>query len=63
MSLRLSPDEISNLLVDLEQFNSEKFAMGPLKFIADGSIQGRTARMNWPGYCCGSPNGLWLGDP
>ena len=63
MSLRLSPDQISNLLVDLEHFNSEKFAMGPLKFIADGSIQGRTARMNWPGYCCGSPNGLWLGDP
>jgi len=42
---------------------SDKFRMGPVKFIFDGSIQGRSARMNWPGYCCGDPNGMWFADP
>lgn len=41
---------------------SDKFRMGPVKFIFDGSIQGRSARMKWPGYCCGDPNGMWLAD-
>jgi hypothetical protein len=63
LSLRNDFNKTLELFKTLEQYNTDKFAMGPLKFIADGSIQGRTARMNWPGYCCGSPNGLWLGDP
>ena len=50
---------ISSLLTT----GSDKFRMGPVKFIFDGSIQGRSARMNWPGYCCGDPNGMWLADP
>lgn len=41
---------------------SDKFRMGPVKFIFDGSIQGRSARMKWPGYCCGDPNGMWLAE-
>lgn len=63
MSVRKSPEEVFAEVQELEKFSTDKFAMGPLKFISDGSIQGRTARMRWPGYCCGSPNGLWLGDP
>lgn len=63
LGLRQNADETLALLKTLDGYNTDKFAMGPLKFIADGSIQGRTARMNWPGYCCGSPNGMWLGDP
>lgn len=43
--------------------DTDKFRMGPVKFIIDGSIQGRSARMNWPGYCCGDPNGMWLAEP
>lgn len=42
---------------------SDKFRMGPVKFTIDGSIQGRSARMNWPGYCCGDPNGMWFVEP
>ena len=49
-------------IVSLSRGGGEKFRMGPVKFIIDGSIQGRTARMNWPGYCCGDPNGMWLFD-
>ena len=63
MALKQSMEELLALLDELKKHDSDKFAMGPLKFIADGSIQGRTARVMWPGYCCGSPNGLWLGDP
>ena len=47
-------------IVSLSRGGSDKFRMGPVKFIIDGSIQGRTARMDWPGYCCGDPNGMWL---
>jgi len=56
-----SPEELLSVLSDLKGKNTDKFALGPLKFMTDGSIQGRTARLMWPGYCCGSPNGLWLG--
>lgn len=47
----------------LTQRTSNKFGMGPVKFVIDGSIQGRSARLQWPGYCCGDPNGMWLADP
>jgi predicted amidohydrolase YtcJ len=30
-----------------------------VKFISDGSIQGFTARLNWPGYFNGAPNGIF----
>jgi predicted amidohydrolase YtcJ len=31
--------------------------------MTDGSIQGFTARLKWPGYHNGKPNGLWNLDP
>jgi predicted amidohydrolase YtcJ len=43
--------------------NSDKLRFGPVKFIVDGSIQGFTARVKWPGYFGGQPNGLWLIAP
>ncbi|MFM8530875.1 MAG: amidohydrolase family protein [Ilumatobacteraceae bacterium] len=36
-------------LVSLRKHDSLRFRMGPVKFIIDGSIQGRSARMDWPG--------------
>lgn len=56
-------DDTFQHISSLAQRGSDKFRMGPVKFIFDGSIQGRSARMNWPGYCCGDPNGMWFADP
>ena len=36
---------------------------GLVKLVADGSIQGFTARMKWPGYYNGHENGLWYIEP
>jgi predicted amidohydrolase YtcJ len=43
--------------------STDKLKFGPVKFIVDGSIQGFTARLKWPGYFSGQPNGLWLIPP
>jgi predicted amidohydrolase YtcJ len=37
----------------------DKLRYGPVKLMTDGSIQGFTARMRWPGYYDGHPNGIW----
>ncbi len=40
-----------------------KLRIGLVKLVADGSIQGFTARLKAPGYYNGSPNGLWYIEP
>ena len=37
--------------------------LGAIKIVADGSIQGFSARMRAPGYYNGAPNGLWYITP
>lgn len=39
--------------------NTERVRFGPVKLMTDGSIQAFTARIKWPGYYDGHPNGLW----
>ncbi|HIC7210434.1 amidohydrolase [Burkholderia stabilis] len=51
-----------SVLAEIER-NTDKLHFGPVKFIVDGSIQGFTARVRWPGYAGGQPNGLWLIPP
>jgi predicted amidohydrolase YtcJ len=43
--------------------NTDKLRFGLVKLVADGSIQGFTARLHWPGYFDGSKNGLWYMAP
>ena len=43
--------------------NNDRLYFGLVKIIVDGSIQGFTARMLWPGYHNGAPNGLWYVAP
>jgi predicted amidohydrolase YtcJ len=39
--------------------NTDTLRFGPVKLITDGSIQGFTGRLKWPGYYDGHPNGIW----
>lgn len=50
-------------LKSLVRRNSDKLQFGLVKLVADGSIQGFTARLRWPGYFNGRPNGLWYLAP
>ncbi len=45
------------------QRNTEKLHFGLVKLVIDGSIQGFTARLRWPGYHNGAANGLWILAP
>ncbi|MCL4745155.1 MAG: amidohydrolase [Burkholderiaceae bacterium] len=43
--------------------STERLRLGRVKIVADGSIQGFSARMRFPGYFNGAPNGLWYTAP
>lgn len=47
----------------LEQLSSERLHIAGIKVLLDGSIQGFSARLRWPGYYNGAPNGLWYTSP
>jgi hypothetical protein len=47
----------------LRRLNTERLHFGIAKLVVDGSIQGFTARLRWPGYHNGAPNGLWYVAP
>jgi predicted amidohydrolase YtcJ len=42
---------------------NDKLHYGLVKIVVDGSIQGFTARVRWPGYFNGAPNGIWIQPP
>ena len=50
-------------IVKLIGSNNEKLHFGMVKFVLDGSIQGFTARLRWPGYFNGAANGIWVVPP
>ncbi|GAB3625620.1 amidohydrolase [Pandoraea terrae] len=50
-------------VLDTLPLSTDKLRFGLVKLVIDGSIQGFTARLRWPGYYNGSPNGLWLVPP
>ncbi len=43
--------------------SSDKLRFGHIKLVLDGSIQGFTARLRWPGYLGDRPNGIWVVPP
>ena len=45
------------------QRSTDRLRLGLVKIVADGSIQGFSARLRWPGYYNGAPNGLWYIAP
>ena len=56
------PDGIARI-TEIKRLNNPKLHFGIVKIVADGSIQGFTARLRWPGYHNGAPNGLWYVAP
>ncbi|MEW9582368.1 amidohydrolase [Paraburkholderia sp. DGU8] len=58
-----SPENGVERVLSAIRDSTDKLKFGPVKFIVDGSIQGFTARLKWPGYFSGQPNGLWLIPP
>jgi len=49
--------------LELRAMSTERLRLGIIKVVADGSIQGFSARLRWPGYYNGAPNGLWYNTP
>ncbi len=56
------PDGIARVAA-LRRHNTDKLHFGIAKLVVDGSIQGFSARLRWPGYHNGAPNGLWYVAP
>jgi predicted amidohydrolase YtcJ len=59
----MTPAQAVQRSVALKRRSTERVRLGRIKVVADGSIQGFSARMRWPGYFNGAPNGLWYTSP
>lgn len=59
----ISPKDLIARALELGGQSSDRLRLGIVKVIVDGSIQGFSARMRWPGYYNGAPNGLWYTSP
>jgi predicted amidohydrolase YtcJ len=57
------PEQAIAKIASLRESNNDKLHYGIVKLVVDGSIQGFTARLRWPGYHNGAPNGLWYIAP
>jgi len=55
--------EIRDTALALAKLSSDRLRLGAVKLMTDGSIQGYTARVKWPGYVTGHPNGIWNTAP
>ena len=58
-----SPREMAAHAKAIKTRSTEKLRLGAVKLMTDGSIQGWTARVKWPGYIGGHENGLWNTSP
>lgn len=61
--LGMTAEECVDYTVGLKEKSTDLLRLGRIKAVADGSIQGFSARMRWPGYHNGAPNGLWYTAP
>lgn len=59
----MSPQEAVERAVALRARSTDALRLGRIKMVADGSIQGFSARLRWPGYFNGAPQGLWYTPP
>ena len=61
--LGIAPHELISRALELRAASTERLRLGIIKIVVDGSIQGFSARLKWPGYYNGAPNGLWYVAP
>ncbi|MBU3740239.1 MAG: amidohydrolase, partial [Rhodoferax sp.] len=61
--LGTTPAQTVERAAALASQSTERLRLGRIKVVADGSIQGFSARLRWPGYYNGAPNGLWYTPP
>lgn len=59
----LTPVDLIEEVLSLNKKSTDRMRFLGIKVIADGSIQGFSARMRAPGYFNGAPNGLWYIAP
>lgn len=57
------PETAVAFVTELATRSTDRVRFGHAKRVLDGSIQGFTARVGFPGYVSGQPNGLWLLPP
>jgi predicted amidohydrolase YtcJ len=58
-----TPQALVERALALRALSTNRLRLGAIKLVADGSIQGFSARLRWPGYYNGAPNGLWYTPP
>ncbi|TFF17854.1 amidohydrolase [Jiella endophytica] len=58
-ALSWSPDDGIAQAKAIRERSTDKLRLGLVKVMTDGSIQGFTGRLKWPGYHNGAPNGIW----
>ncbi len=59
----LTPAALVARVQELRAASTDRLRLGIIKIVVDGSIQGFSARLGWPGYHNGAPNGLWYVTP
>lgn len=59
----LTPQQAVDHAMALRKQSTDRLRLGAVKLFVDGSIQGFSARLRWPGYYNGAPNGLWYTPP
>ena len=55
--------EVAKRVAQLRKRSTDRLRLGAVKLMADGSIQGYTGRLKWPGYITGHENGIWNTPP
>ena len=55
--------EAADAILDLQATDTDKLRTAGIKVVLDGSIQGFTAKMDWPGYYTGADHGIWMTAP
>ncbi len=59
----MPPAEVGPRALALKAKATDRLRLGGVKLVLDGSIQGYTARLKWPGHLHGQPNGIWVIAP